>query len=138
MILWRRKEAAAGALAGTLSSWVVLEACGYSLLSLLSNALLLLIVVLFLWAKAARLLNRPPPPVPDIRLPEAAVSRLKSVLDALLSAFKSIALAEDAALFYGSASLLCCFSLLGSLATFTTSFYICKSFPCPDYIHSSP
>ena len=58
VILWRRKDVTIGILVGALASWVVFEAAGYTLLSLVSNVLLLLICVLFAWAKAAGILNR--------------------------------------------------------------------------------
>lgn len=58
VILWRRKEAAMSILIGLVSTWLVFQVWGYTLLSLLSNVLLLLISILFVWAKAAELLNR--------------------------------------------------------------------------------
>ena len=38
--------------------WFLFEHAGYSLASVLSNAVLLLAVILFFWAKSASLLNR--------------------------------------------------------------------------------
>lgn len=58
LILWRRKNLTVGILLVTLGVWVVFERSGYTLLSLISNVLLLLIVILFLWAKSADILNR--------------------------------------------------------------------------------
>jgi hypothetical protein len=43
VILWRRKEATISTLIGVVSAWLVFEVWGYTLLSLLSNILLLLI-----------------------------------------------------------------------------------------------
>jgi reticulon-3 len=62
VVLWRRGRADVSAclLAATVSSWLLFFGFGadYTLLSLVSTVLLLLLTVLFLWAKAARLLNR--------------------------------------------------------------------------------
>ncbi|KAJ3700679.1 hypothetical protein LUZ61_004384 [Rhynchospora tenuis] len=129
VILWRRKEVAISTLIGVISAWLVFQVWGYTLLSLISNVLLLLLSILFLWAKAAQLLNRPPPPVPEIQITEDAVKEaalyLQSFLNKLLSAFKSIALGKDTDLFYVSASVLWFLSIIGSFTCFATAFYIC-------------
>ncbi|XP_062180704.1 uncharacterized protein LOC133885084 isoform X2 [Phragmites australis] len=77
VVLWRRGrgDVSACLLAATVSSWLLFfgSGLGYTLLSLASTVLLLLLTVLFLWAKAARLLNRycrcsdHPSIVPEIR-----------------------------------------------------------------------
>ena len=43
---------------GATAVWFVFERAGYSLPSVLANALLLLVAILFFWAKSASLLNR--------------------------------------------------------------------------------
>jgi hypothetical protein len=58
VMLWKRRHVTIGTLLGTLAAWVVFEVSGYTLLSLLSNVLLLLLTILFVWAKAAQILNR--------------------------------------------------------------------------------
>lgn len=85
VVLWRGGKAPVSSclLAATLCSWLLASASSsYSLLSLASNALLLLLALLFLWAKAARLLGRPPPPVPDL---QPAADRLASLLRSALA-----------------------------------------------------
>ncbi|KAG6509138.1 hypothetical protein ZIOFF_034529 [Zingiber officinale] len=58
VILWRKKNVTVGILIGVLTSCIIFEVAGYTLLSLVSNVLLLLISILFVWAKAAEVLNR--------------------------------------------------------------------------------
>jgi hypothetical protein len=58
VVMWRRGDVSACLLAATVSGWLLFGSGGYTFLSLASNILLLLLTVLFLWAKAARLLNR--------------------------------------------------------------------------------
>lgn len=58
LILWRKKNQTLMILLVTVASWIVFERSGYTLLSLVSNVLLLLVVILFLWAKSAAILNR--------------------------------------------------------------------------------
>ncbi|XP_044953613.1 reticulon-like protein B12 isoform X2 [Hordeum vulgare subsp. vulgare] len=57
LLLWRRRNASATAVTGATLVWFVFERAGYSLASVLSNALLLLVIILFFWAKSASLLN---------------------------------------------------------------------------------
>ncbi|KAJ6755805.1 RETICULON [Salix purpurea] len=57
VILWRQMNITIGVLLAALSSWVVFERSGYTLLSLVSSVLLLLAVILFLWAKSAAILK---------------------------------------------------------------------------------
>lgn len=58
VILWRRKDVALGILLGALSSWLLFDVSGYTVVSLVSNVLLLLFSILFVWTKAARIVNR--------------------------------------------------------------------------------
>lgn len=59
VVLWRRKEVSGGMLAAVVASWALFYCVpGYTLLSFVSQVLMILLTVLFLWAKAAQLLNR--------------------------------------------------------------------------------
>lgn len=58
VILWRRKDVTLGILLGAVASWVLFEVAGYTVVSLVSNVLLLLFSILFFWTKAARIVNR--------------------------------------------------------------------------------
>jgi hypothetical protein len=58
VLLWRRSNASVAAVVGATAVWFVFERAGYSVLSVLANALLLLVAILFFWAKSASLLNR--------------------------------------------------------------------------------
>nr|CAB3460513.1 unnamed protein product [Digitaria exilis] len=111
VVLWRRGRADVSAclLAATAASWLlfygpVRGGGGYTALSLASDVLLLLLTVLFVWAKAARLLNRPAPPVPELRVSRRAVDEaaalLRAALDAAFSGFHDIATGRDSLLFF--------------------------------------
>jgi hypothetical protein len=59
VVLWRRKELAGGMLAAVVASWALFYCVpGNTLLSFVSQVLMILLTVLFVWAKAAQLLNR--------------------------------------------------------------------------------
>lgn len=58
VLLWRDRKLAISLLAGSTLLWYLLEHLKYSLVSLVSNALLLFIGALFLWTNVASVLNR--------------------------------------------------------------------------------
>ncbi|KAE8686967.1 Reticulon-like protein B12 [Hibiscus syriacus] len=127
VMLWRRGNLTMGILLVTLAAWVVFEKSGYTLLSLVSNVLLLLIVILFLWAKSAAILNRPAPPLPELYLSQEMVDEVGAFIRAhvndFLSASRDIALGKDARLFFKAAAYLLLISVVGSLADFLTLGY---------------
>lgn len=127
VILWRQMNITIGILLVTLSSWVVFERSGYTLLSLVSSVLLLLAVILFLWAKSAAILNRPAPPLPRLHLSEETVTEVASLirtrLNALLSISQDIALGKDTKLFLNVAAYLLLISVVGGLTDFLTLGY---------------
>ncbi|OIW20946.1 hypothetical protein TanjilG_25941 [Lupinus angustifolius] len=127
LILWRRKNLTVGILLVTLAAWVMFERSGYTLLSLVSNVLLLLIVILFLWAKSAAVLNRPAPPLPKLHLSEETVNEvaafIRTRVNDLLSASQDVALGKDSRLFLKIAAYLCLISIVGGLTDFLTLAY---------------
>lgn len=127
VMLWRRRDVTVGILLGTLAAWVVFARSRYNLLSLVSDVLLLLISVLFVWAKAAAILNRPPPPIPEMHLSEEVINQVAifvhSLVDMVLSVFLNIALGKDLNLFYRIAICLLLISIIGSLTDFLTLGY---------------
>ncbi|KAH7866205.1 hypothetical protein Vadar_017041 [Vaccinium darrowii] len=127
VMLWRRKSLTVWFLFVTLAVWLVFEKSGYTLLSLVSSVLLLLLVILFLWAKSAELLNRPPPPLPDLYLSEEVVNEIagfiRSHINALLSTSKDIALGKDTRMFFRVAAYMCLLSVIGGFADFLTLGY---------------
>ncbi|RRT51865.1 hypothetical protein B296_00022187 [Ensete ventricosum] len=127
VILWRRKNVTMGILLGAVASWLVFEVVGYMLLSLVSNVLLLLISILFLWAKAAEILNRPPPPMPEMHLSEEMIYEsavlFRFHVNMVLSAFNDIVQGKDSKLFYTVALCLWLISMVGGLTDMLTLGY---------------
>ncbi|CAN6442949.1 unnamed protein product [Victoria cruziana] len=127
VVLWRKKNVAVGILAVTAAAWIVFEKSGYTLLSLIANVLLLLLTILFLWAKAAAILNRPPPPLPDMHVTEEMAELTKGFLHSQLNSFLSvsqdIALGRDSKLFLKVAACLWVISTVGGLTDFLTLGY---------------
>lgn len=127
VMLWRQKNVTVGILFVTLAAWVVFERSGYTLLSLVANVLLLLILILFLWAKAASILNRPPPPLPNLQLSEEAVNDaaafIRSRVNGLLSVSHDIALGKNSKLFLKVAACLWLIAVVGGWTDFLTLGY---------------
>ncbi|XP_015695665.1 reticulon-like protein B12 isoform X2 [Oryza brachyantha] len=132
VLLWRRKEVAGWSLAAAAASWVLFYCLpGYTLLSFVSTVLMIVLAVLFVWAKAARLLNRPPPPVPLINISEESMSKAAAavgdILNKALQGFENIAQGKDSGLFYKMASVLLVISIVGRVADLITLAYFLLS-----------
>ncbi|KAG8078493.1 hypothetical protein GUJ93_ZPchr0007g5406 [Zizania palustris] len=130
VVLWRRTEVAGWSLAAVAASWVLFYCMpGYTLLSFVSSVLMIVLAVLFVWAKAARLLNRPPPPVPLIKISEDSMSKaaaaVGNTLNKALQGFENIALGKDSGLFYKMASILLVISIVGRVTDLITLVYAC-------------
>ncbi|WOL14938.1 hypothetical protein Cni_G23719 [Canna indica] len=128
VILWRRKNVTVWILLGAAASWVLFEVAGYSLVSLLSNVLLLLICILFFWAKAARILNRPAPPIPKMHLSEGMMHEAAVFVhvhaNKILSAFNDIVQRKDSKVFYMVAFSLWLVSIIGGSIDIVTLGYL--------------
>lgn len=128
VILWKKWTLSAGILVGSTVTWVLFEWSGYRPLSLISNVLLLLIAILFIWAKAAAILKRPPPPLPGLVLSEEMVnSTAESVrlrINRTLTAAHDIALGKDFSLFGKVVAFLYFLSTVSSWFDLITLLYI--------------
>ncbi|XP_020571158.1 reticulon-like protein B12 [Phalaenopsis equestris] len=127
VILWRRRHITIGILLGTFAAWVIFELSGYTLLSLVSRVLLLLVTILFVWAKAAGVLNRPPPPLPELHITEEATNLaadfFRTKINSILSASRDIALGRDPNLFCKVVACLWLISVVSSWTDFLTLSY---------------
>ncbi|KAM3298659.1 hypothetical protein ACQJBY_040248 [Aegilops geniculata] len=128
LLLWRRRNASAAAVAGATLVWFLFERAGYSLASVLSNALLLLVVILFFWAKSASLLNRPLPPLPNLEVSdvvvEKAVGRALVWINKVLAVAHDIAIKRDRTVFIQVIMALWVVSCIGMIFNFFTLIYI--------------
>lgn len=129
VILWRQRNLSVGVLALVISVWLVFERSGYTLLSLCSSVLLLLLSILFIWAKAASLLNRPAPPLPDLWVSEEQVNEVANLIrdhvNSVLSTCHAIALGKDSRLYFKSAAWLLLISVVSAWADLVTLGYAC-------------
>ncbi|KAG8364232.1 hypothetical protein BUALT_Bualt19G0106800 [Buddleja alternifolia] len=128
VLLWRNCRRNAALLVGSTALWFLFERAGYSLLSFISNVLLLLVVILFFWAKSASLLNRPLPPLPNLEVSEETVIKaadeMRVWVNYTLSIAHGIAIGGNLRLFSQVATGLWAISYIGSFFNFLTLVYI--------------
>ncbi|XP_004496944.1 reticulon-like protein B11 [Cicer arietinum] len=129
VLLWKNWRGGVAVLGSATTLWYLFEQAGYNFLSFVANVILLLVVILFLWAKAANLLNRPLPPLPDLEISEETIARLADVLqiwiNRALSVAHDIAIERNLFLCLQVVGVLWIISYIGSLFNFLTLIYIC-------------
>lgn len=127
-LLWRDKFMAGGILAGATIVYFILEHSGYTLLSIISNLLLVTFGALFIWSNAAVFLNRSPPPLPDLHVSEEVASSLAVALrvevNRALAVAHDIALGKDFKLFLKVMGVLWGLSVVGGWFHFLTLVYL--------------
>ncbi|WVY96646.1 hypothetical protein V8G54_028797 [Vigna mungo] len=130
VVLWKNWRGAAALLVSSSTLWYLFERAGYNFLSFVANVFLLLVLILFFWAKAANLLNRPLPPLPDLEISEETVARVADAVQIWMN--RALTVAHDIAI---ERNLLLCLqvvgglwaiSFIGSLFNFLTLIYVCK------------
>lgn len=126
--LWRDKFMSAGILVGATIVYLVIEYSGYTLLSIISNLLLVTMGVLFVWSNAAVFLNRSPPPLPNLHLSEEAANSLALALrveiNKVLAIAKDIALGKDFILFLKVMGILWGLTIVGGWFHMMTLLYL--------------
>lgn len=128
VFLWRNKKISAGVLGAATAAWVLFELLEYHLLTLVCHCLILSLTLLFLWSNATTFINKSPPNIPDISLPEKHVLEIASVLrndiNYALHVLRDIALGRDLKKFLSVVAGLWVLSIVGGFANFMTLFYI--------------
>ncbi|TKY60676.1 Reticulon protein B2 [Spatholobus suberectus] len=128
VFLWRNKKISASVLGVATAVWVLFELLEYHLLTLVCHLLILALAVLFLWSNASTFINKSPPKIPQVHIPEEPVlqfaSALRIELNRAFAVLRDIASGRDLKKFLSVIAGLWVFSILGSCANFVTLFYI--------------
>ncbi|XP_024027548.1 reticulon-like protein B5 [Morus notabilis] len=128
VFLWRNKKLSAGVLGGATILWVLFELLEYHLITLVCHILILSLALLFLWSNASTLINKSPPQIPEVRIPEKIVLEVASVLRAevnyALAVLRNIASGKELKKFLGIIAGLWVLSVVGNWCNFLTLFYI--------------
>ncbi|KAL9242790.1 hypothetical protein vseg_016756 [Gypsophila vaccaria] len=128
ILLWRDKKISAGVLGTVTAVWMLFEVFEYHLLTLICHLLILTLAVLFLWSNASTFINKSPPQIPEVHIPEGPILEIASALryeiNQGLASLREIASGRDLKKFLAVIAGLWFFSLLGSCCNFLTLFYI--------------
>ncbi|CAN6443926.1 unnamed protein product [Victoria cruziana] len=128
VFLWRNKKISSGVLGGVTVVWLLFEWLGYHLLTLVCHCLILTLATIFLWSNATLFVNKTPPQIPRVHIPEDVVVNialgLRFELKRALSLLREVALGRDLKKFLGVIAGLWILSVVGSWCNFLTLFYI--------------
>lgn len=128
VFLWRNKKISAGVLGGATAVWVLFELIEYHLLTLVCHGLILALAVLFLWSNASTFINKSPPRIPEIHIPEEPVlevaAALRIEINHAFAILRDIASGRDLKKFLSVIAGLWVLSIVGSWCNFLTLFYI--------------
>ncbi|KAJ8486686.1 hypothetical protein OPV22_019171 [Ensete ventricosum] len=128
VFLWRNKKVSAATLGGATAIWVLFELMEYHLLTFVCHSLILSLAIMFLWSNASTFINKSPPRIPEVSVPEdltvnIALS-LRYEINWALAALRDIALGRDLKKFLSVIAALWVFSIIGNCCNFLTLFYI--------------
>ncbi|XP_075502504.1 reticulon-like protein B3 [Primulina tabacum] len=128
IFLWRDKKISGGLLGVATAIWVFFELLEYHLLSLLCHILILALAVLFLWSNASTFINKSPPKIPEVIIPEDIIlgvaSAFRVEFNRAFAIIRDIARGRDLKKFLAVIVGLWVLSVLGSCCSFLTLFYI--------------
>ncbi|CAK8579257.1 unnamed protein product [Lathyrus sativus] len=128
VFLWRNKKISATTLGVATAFWVLFELLEYHLLTLVSHLAILALAVLFLWSNASTFINKTPPKIPHVHIPEEPVLQIASAIrieiNRAFTLLREIASGRDLKKFLSVIAGLWVLSIVGSWANFLTLFYI--------------
>ncbi|PWA93848.1 reticulon [Artemisia annua] len=128
LILWKDKKLSGGILGGVSVVWFLFEVLDYHLLTLVCHSLILSLAVLFLWSNASTFINKSPPKIPEVSIPEKPlleiVSALRIEINQGLAAIRDIASGKDLKKFLSVIAGLWFVSIISNCYSFLTLVYI--------------
>ncbi|KAF8643671.1 hypothetical protein HU200_066730 [Digitaria exilis] len=128
VFLWRNRNISAGVLGGATAIWIIFELLGYHLLTFLCHGLIFSVGVLFLWSNASSFINKSPPRIPEVIIPEDLVVNIalstRYEINRAFANLRQIALGRDIKKFLMVIAAFWLLSVLGSSCNFLTLVYI--------------
>ncbi|KAL2249037.1 reticulon-like protein B2 [Sesamum indicum] len=129
IFLWRDKKITAGVLGVATAIWVLFELLEYHLLTLVCHILILALALIFLWSNASTFINKSPPKIPEIIVPEDIVLGIAAAFriefNRALAILRDIASGRELKKFLAVIAGLWVLSILGNYFNFLTLFYTC-------------
>ncbi|XP_073119466.1 reticulon-like protein B2 [Henckelia pumila] len=128
LFLWRDKKLSAGVLAGATAIWVLFDVIEYHLLTLVCHSLILVLALSFLWSNATTFINKTPPRIPKVEIPQDPTmqfaSDLRVEINRAFAILRDIAMGRDLKKFLLVIAGLWVASSIGSCCDFLTLLYI--------------
>ncbi|KAH9603719.1 hypothetical protein KSS87_007075 [Heliosperma pusillum] len=128
VFMWRNKKISATVLGVATVIWFLFELLEYHLLTLVCHILIFTLSVLFLWSNASKFVNKPPPRIPDVHIPENALlefaSALRFEINRALAVLRDIASGKDLKKFLAVIAGLWVVSVVGGWFNFLTLIYL--------------
>ncbi|KAL9683110.1 hypothetical protein QQ045_014925 [Rhodiola kirilowii] len=128
IFLWRDKKASGSVLGGITAIYVLFELLNYHLLTLICHVSILALAVSFLWSNATTFINKSPPKIPKVHIPEGPIVEVAEFVrfegNRGLTLLRDIALGKDLKKFLGVIAGLWVLSALGSCFNFLSLFYL--------------
>uniref|UniRef100_A0A803R9U6 Reticulon-like protein n=1 Tax=Cannabis sativa TaxID=3483 RepID=A0A803R9U6_CANSA len=128
VLLWRNKKISASFLGSVTAAWIFFELLEYHLLTLVCHILIAALGLLFLWSKAHTFINKSPPRIPQVQIPEdpflQVVSALTIEINRGFAVLRDIASGKDLKKFLMIIAGFWVLSIVGSWCNFLTLFYI--------------
>lgn len=128
IFLWRDKKTSASVLGGVTAIWFLFEVLEYHLLTLVCHGLIVSLAILFLWSNASTFINKSPPKIPEVSIPDDPVKQIAAALRIEINRgfkiLRDIASGRDLKKFLTVIAGLWFFSIIGGCLNFLTLFYI--------------
>lgn len=128
VFLWRNKKISASVLGGATAIWVLFELLQYHMITLVCHISILTLAILFLWSNVSTFINKSPPRIPEVHLPEdqflQIAAELRLEINRAAAVLRDIASGKDLKVFLAIIAGLWVLSIVGSWCNFLTLFYI--------------
>lgn len=128
VLLWRNKKVSGTVVGSATAVWVLFELLEYHLLTLVCHSLIVSLTILFLWTNFSAFINKSPPRIPEVIIPEETAVNvalaLRHELNRGLAVLRDIASGRDLKKFLIVIAGLWVLSIVGSWCNFLTLFYI--------------
>ncbi|KAL0408115.1 UNVERIFIED_CONTAM: Reticulon-like protein B2 [Sesamum radiatum] len=127
VFLWRDKKVSAGVLGGATAIWVLFDVLEYHLLTLVCHVLIVGLSLLFLWSSVMTFINKSPPRIPEVSIPEKPALKFASALTIEINhgfaVLRDIASGRDLKKFLSVIAGLWILSVVGAWCDFLTLLY---------------
>ncbi|XP_059659171.1 reticulon-like protein B9 [Cornus florida] len=124
VLLWKNNQLSAAILAGFTIIWFLFEVVEYNFVSLVCHISILTMLIVFVWSHGAGLINRNPPDIHHIRVPESTFRWLFAKINGLLLKFFDISRGKDLTHFFVTIAFLWILSVIGNYFSSLNLLYI--------------